>query len=71
MHKLAIEYHIQIWQVSPQLSSAAVTPDDKYECEWKNLRRTFIRSKILLMEKLMNGVLGYSKIYITFHIKLT
>ena len=37
-------------------SQAAVTPG-KYECDSKNLRDTFVRSKILLTEKLTNGAL--------------
>ena len=37
-------------------SSAAVAPV-KYECDWDNLTGAFIRSKILLTEKLTNGAL--------------
>ena len=37
-------------------SSAAVTPA-KYECDTKNLTGSFVRSKILLTEKLTNGAL--------------
>ena len=37
-------------------SSAAVAPA-KYKCDTNNLRSTFQRSEILLMEKLTNGAL--------------
>ena len=37
-------------------SSAAVAPV-KYECDWNNLSGNFVRSKILLMEKFLNGAL--------------
>ena len=45
-HTLDIEYHGNVWQVSPQLS-----------CDSKNLRGVFACSKILLTEKLTNRAL--------------
>ena len=50
-HKLCIEYQVDIWQVSPQLSCGDTCPI----WTWKNLKGTFARSKILIREKLKNG----------------
>ena len=51
---LAIEYHVYIWQVSPQLSCC----DTCQIWMWfRESNRYFARSKILLTEKLANGAL--------------
>ena len=51
-HALAIEYHVYICQVSPQLSCG----DTCHIWMWsKDDIDTFARSKILLTEKLANG----------------
>ena len=50
----AIEYHVYIWQVSPQLSCGGTC---QIQMWFDNLRCTFDRSKILLTEKLTNETL--------------
>ena len=51
---LAIEYHVYIWQVSPQLSCS----DTCQIWMWfKESNRYFCKIKILLTEKLANGAL--------------
>ena len=54
-HKLAVEYYIYIWQVSPQLRCGDTC---QYECDSNNLKGTFARSKILLTEKSTNVALA-------------
>ena len=49
---LDIEYHIHIWQMSPQLSSSAAVTPVKYECDKKNLKGAIIRSIILHYEEI-------------------
>ena len=49
---LAIEYHVHIWQVLPQLSCGDTC--QIYECDSKNITGTFARLKILLKEKFSN-----------------
>ena len=50
-YALAIEYHVYIWQLSCGVALV------KYKCDSNNVITTFVRSKILLTEKLMNGSL--------------
>ena len=47
-HALAMEYHLHIWQLSPQ-------PSSQYICDSNNLRSTLARSMILHTAKLTNG----------------
>ena len=53
-HAFAIEYHVYIWQVSPQFSFEGTC--QIYKCDSNNLRNTFTRSKFF-MEKLTNWAL--------------
>ena len=48
IHMLAIEYHVHIWQVLPQLSCGAPV---KYECDANNQRGTFAQSMNLNISK--------------------
>ena len=53
-HWLLIEYHVHIWQGSPQLSCGGTC---KYEYDSKDPTGTFVRPKNSLTEKLMSGAL--------------
>ena len=54
-HSLAIEYHIHIWQMSPQLSCINTCQMWRW---FKEPNKYFWKIKIFLTEKIMNGALS-------------
>ena len=53
---LDIEHHVNIWQVSPQISSGN-TCQIWMRFNESNLKGTYVRLKMFLMERLTNGAL--------------